>query len=153
VSDRPPSPPPPGAAGGRGAPSPADPPPPSAVRRVTVTLLAAVPWPLILFQLLYVVPRYTQMFRAHGLKPTGSTQLLLDLSMWANAHPFVSGQLTVVLAAGCAAVAYLAQSPRRSRNTRTLLLLAVFAVPCGLFVLTWVGVEGTRRTLVEGLHK
>ena len=147
MTGRSPNPPPPGAAGGGGGS------PPSAARRVTVTLLAAVPWLLILFELLYVVPRYEQMFREHGLKLPASTQRLLDASRWANAHPSVAGPLTFALAAGGAAVAYLALSPRRSRNARALLLLAVFAIPCGLFVLTWVGVEGTRRTLVEGFNE
>jgi type II secretory pathway component PulF len=100
-----------------------------------------------------VVPRYERMIREHGLKLTASTQMLLDLSLWANAYPLFAGLLTLGLMAAGAALAYVAQSGGISRNARLLLLVAVFVVPCGLFVLTWVGVQGTHRTLVEGLKK
>ena len=41
---------------------------PSPNRRRAVTLLAALPWPAVLFQFLAVLPRYDKMFREFGLQ-------------------------------------------------------------------------------------
>lgn len=126
---------------------------PSPARRRVVALLALVPWPLVLFQLLFVLPRYDRLFREFGLKVSGLAQLSLDVSLWAHRHLLLAFLITFVLMGLSFGTATWVQSSAGSRGRRVLVLLVVFGVPCGLFVLAWVGVLGAHRTLVEGLDR
>jgi hypothetical protein len=122
-------------------------------RRLVITSLAALPWALVLFQFRLVLPRYDKLFRELGLKVDSLTQFFLDVSAWVRAHVPLAFVVTFALIGASVGLAYAVQAPGVSRERRLLVLLAVFAVPCALFVLSWVGVMGTHRTLVEGLKK
>jgi hypothetical protein len=148
-----PGPPPRDGAGGAGASPPAATPDPPAARRAVVAVLALLPWALVLFDVLLVLPRYDKLFRQYGLKLDSLTQFLLDLSAWVRAHVFLAFVMTFALMGVSVGAAYAVQAARVSRARRLLLLTVVFAVPCAVFVLAWVGVMGTHRTLVEGLRK
>jgi hypothetical protein len=122
-------------------------------RSTILTLLAALPWLLLLFQLLLVVPRYQRLFHEHGLKTPAFTSAILDVSMWVRGHTFIAVGITLVLIFATVGVVLAAQAGLVSKRIRYLFLTLAFAIPCGLFVLSWVGVMGTHRTLVEGLKK
>jgi hypothetical protein len=126
---------------------------PAPTRRALVTLLAALPWVLLLFQFVAVIPRYERMYRENALKVPAYTQFLLDVAAWVNGRFLLAGLLTLALMAAGVWFSHTAQSPGTSRASQYLLLLTAFLVPCGLFVLTWVGVMGTHSRLVEGLNK
>jgi hypothetical protein len=149
VSSSPPNPPLPQGEGA-GGPAPALTTP---GRQAFITLLAALPWILVLSQFLLVIPRYERMFREHGLKLTPFTALLIDISAWARSHVLFALALTIVLVFATVGAVVAVQAGLVSRRIRSLVLLLAFGVPCGLFILSWVGVMGTHRTLVEGLNK
>jgi hypothetical protein len=126
---------------------------PSPARRRIVTLLAVLPWPLILFQFLFTLPRYEKLFREYGLHMSSLTNLLFDIALWVRAYTFFAFALTLLLTGISVLVADFVQTCAISRWRRWLVLLVVFGVPCFLFVLSWLGVLGTHRKLVEGLNK
>lgn len=146
-------PPPRSGAGGSGAKPPAASPLPSPGRRALVTLLALLPWPLVLFEFLLVLPRYDKLFHQYGLKADSVTAFLLAVSAWVRAHVFLAFLVTFVLMGSSVGVAYASQAVPVSRGRRLIVLLVVFVVPCALFVLSWVGVMWAHRTLVEGLKR
>jgi type II secretory pathway component PulF len=126
---------------------------PSPGRRLAVTLLAALPWPVVLFQFGAVLPRYDRLFRDFNLKVDDFTGMMLNISGWLQRHVLVGFLATFALMGVSVATAYTVQSVEMPRGKRAAILLFVFGVPCLVFVLAWVGVLGTQRTLVEGLRK
>lgn len=126
---------------------------PSAGRRRMVALMAVLPWPVVLFQFLLVVPRYAKLFNDIGLKLPPATSFLIDVSNWTRGHTLLAFSITSILTFASVIVAQTAQSWPMSRRNRALVLLAVFGFPCLLFGLTWLGVWSTHRTLVEGLNR
>src|SRR5262245_31073841 len=126
---------------------------PSPARRRTVTFLAVLPWPLILFQFLFTLPRYEKMFREYGLKISDFTALLFDIAAWVHDHMFLAFGFTFLFTGLSVVTADVVQTRSVSKSRRLLVLLVVFGLPCLLFVLSWLGVLGTHRRLVEGLNK
>jgi type II secretory pathway component PulF len=108
---------------------------------------------LVLLQLLTVFPRYEKLFREFGVHLPPGVALLLDVSAWANGHVLLALVLTLVLTGLSVGTAHATQTGGLSRGWRLLVLLLVFGVPCGFYVLSWVGMLHTHRTLVEGLKK
>jgi type II secretory pathway component PulF len=126
---------------------------PSAGRRLAVTLLAAMPWPVVLFQFGAILPRYDKLFRDFNLKVDDFTGMLLNVSAWLQRNVLLGFAATLVLMGISVAAAYTVQSSDLSRGRRAAILLVVFGVPTLVFVLAWVGVVNTHRTLVQGLQK
>jgi hypothetical protein len=126
---------------------------PSPSRRRAVTLLAALPWPLVLFQFLVALPRYDKMFREFGLKIDDFAALLLNVSAWVRNHYLLAGLITFGLMAASMFTAHTVQSFEMPAKRRAAILLFVFGVPCLVFGLAWLGVLNTHRTLVEGIKK
>jgi type II secretory pathway component PulF len=126
---------------------------PSPARRRAVTLLATLPWALVLFQFLLILPRYDRLFRNLGLKVPDLTALMLNISAWVRTHVLPSFLITFALMGVSVFIAHLVQTTPMSRGRRLLFLLIVFGMPCLAFVVAWVGVIGTERRLVEGFHK
>jgi type II secretory pathway component PulF len=125
---------------------------PSPARRRAVTLLATLPWALVLFQFLLIVPRYGKLFREFGLKVPAVTELLLNISAWVRGNVLLSFLIAFVLTGISVGVAHAVQTIQMSRGRRLFFLLVVFGVPCLAFVLAWVGVIGTHRRLIDGLN-
>ena len=125
---------------------------PSPAQRRAVTLLATLPWALVLFQFLLILPRYDRLFRDFGLKAPDLTGLVLIISAWVRAHIFLSFLITFALMGISVGVAHVVQTTPMARGRRLLFLLIVFGMPCLVFVLAWVGVIVTHRRLVEGLN-
>ena len=142
-----------------GTTSPANPPPRSGeggsspARRRAVTLLAVLPWPVVLFQYLFVLPRYDHLFRESGLKVDDLTGLALNVSAWLRTRTLLAFAITFVLMAITVGTAHAVQSAPLSRRRQAAFLLFVFGIPVLVFLLTWLTVENTHRTLVEGLRK
>lgn len=126
---------------------------PSPGRRRIVTLLAGFPWILLLFEFMLVLPRYDKLFRQHGLKVPSHTDFLLSVALWVEHHVLAAFLIAFALIGVSFGLAHTAQSTDMSRRRRFLILLVVFGLPCLLFILAWVGVESTYRTLVEGLQR
>lgn len=126
---------------------------PLAGRRRIVAILAVLPWPLVLFQFLLIVPRYARLFRDIRLQVPPATTLLIDISTWARSHTLPAFAMASVLTFASVIVAQTVQSIPLSRTRRGLILLVVFGLPCLVFALTWLGVWSTHRTLVEGLNR
>lgn len=126
---------------------------PSAASRRAVSLLAALPWPAVLFQFVAVIPRYDKLFREFGLKVNDFTAVLLNVSAWTRRNVMVAFVITFALMAMSVFTALTVQSIDLPRNRRAAILLFVFGVPCLVFALAWLGVLGTHRTLVEGFRK
>lgn len=126
---------------------------PSPARRRAVSLLAALPWPAVLFQFVAVIPRYDKLFREFQLKVDDFTAVLLNVSAWTRRNVMVAFVIAFALMAVSVLSAHTVQSIDLPRSRRAAILLFVFGVPCLVFVLAWVGVVGTHRTLVEGLRK
>ena len=126
---------------------------PSPARRIAVTLLAALPWPAVLFQFLVVLPRYNKLFRDFQIKVDDFTAVLLNVSAWVHRNLIVAFAIAFALMGVSVVAAYTAQSVEMPRARRAATLLFVFGVPTLVFVLAWVGVLSTQRTLVEGLRK
>ena len=112
-----------------------------------------LPWMLVLFQYLLILPRYDRLFRQFNLDVDDFADLLIKISEWVRANVLAAFLITFVLMTVNVAVTVVAQSPRISRKRRILMLFLAFTIPCFLFVLTWVGVESTHSRLVEGLNK
>ena len=127
--------------------------PPSPARRLAVTLLAALPWPVVLFQFLAVLPAYDKLFRQFGLKVDDLTALLLNTSRWLQRNVVAAFALTLALMAVSVVTAHAVQTAHLPRGRRAAVLVFVFGIPCLVFGLAWLGVLGTHRTLVEGLRK
>jgi type II secretory pathway component PulF len=127
--------------------------PPSPSRQRIITLISILPWALVLFEFLFVLPRYDRLFRQFKLQLDDFTQLLIKISAWIAANVLLSFLITFVLMGVNVAVSVVAQSPKVSRRRRIWLLLLAFGVPCLAFAITWVGVEITHRRLVEGLQR
>jgi type II secretory pathway component PulF len=126
---------------------------PSAGRRIAVTLLALLPWPMVLFQYLTVLPGYDKLFRDFHLQLNSFTALLLNVSGWARRNSLGAFAIVFVLTMVSMLTAHTVHLSAMSRRRRATILLFVFGVPCLIFALTWLGVLGTHRTLVEGLSK
>src|SRR4051794_20807068 len=119
-------------------------PAPSPARRRAVTLLAALPWPAVLFQFLAVLPGYDKLFREMGLKVDSFTGMLLNVSAWVQRHIVVAFLGVFVLMAVSVLTAHTVQTAELPRNRRVAILLFVFGVPCLVFALAWVGVLNTH---------
>lgn len=126
---------------------------PSPARRRAVTLLAALPWPVVLFLFLAVLPRYARLFRDFNLAVPDLTALLLNVSGWLNRNVLLGFVVAFLLMATSMVIAHTVQTVAMSRGRRLAVLLFVFGVPCLVFVVAWVGVLTTHRTLVEGLNR
>src|SRR5262245_19514215 len=126
---------------------------PSPARRRAVTLLAVLPWVLVLFQLLLVVPRYKKLFDEFGLKVTGTVELIFLVSSWVQKHLLFAFLFTFLLIAGSVGLAHYVQTTSVSRSRRLIVLLFVFAVPCTLFLLVWLGMFSTERKLADGFQR
>jgi len=126
---------------------------PSPGRRLAVTLLAALPWPVVLFQFGAILPRYDKLFRDFNLKVDDFTGLMLNIADWLQRHVLVGFAATFGLMAVSVGTAYTVQAVEMPRGKRAAILLFVFGVPTLVFVLAWVGVLSTHRTLVQGLQK
>jgi type II secretory pathway component PulF len=126
---------------------------PSPGRRRAVTLLAVLPWVLVLFQFLLILPRYKKLFDQFGLKLPGWVELIFTVSTWVQAHVLLAFLLAFLLIAVSVGLAHVVQTTPVSTWRRLLVLLLVFAVPCLLFLLSWLGVFWTQRKLVEGFNR
>jgi type II secretory pathway component PulF len=133
--------------------SPTPPPLPSAGRRISVTLLAALPWPLVLFQFVTILDGYDKLFRQFHLQLDSFTALLLNISAWVRRHLELAFGIAVVLTIVSMLIVHTIYLAPVRRNRRVAILTFVFGVPCAVFVLAWVGVLGTHSRLVEGLNK
>jgi type II secretory pathway component PulF len=120
---------------------------------LTITLLAPVPWVILLFQFLLIVPRHRKLFAQLGLRVPPATQIVLDVSAWVTKHLVLAFLATVVAMGVTVGLAQAVQTERVSRRTRYLVLSLAFGVPCLLFVLAWLGVDVAHRRLEEGLSK
>ena len=125
---------------------------PTPARRA-VALLAALPWPLVLFQFLAVLPRYDRVFRQFNLQVDSFTGMLLNVSAWVQKYVVVAFVGVFVLMATSVVTAHTVQSSDLPRGRRAAVLVFVFGLPCLVFALAWLGVLNTHRTLVEGLRK
>lgn len=128
-------------------------PTPSPARRRAITLLAALPWPVVLFEFLAVLPRYDRVFRQFNLRVDSFTGMLLNVSAWLQKYAVVAFVGVFLLMATSVVTAHTVQSSEVPRGRRAAVLLFVFGVPCLVFALAWVGVLHTHRTLVDGLRK
>jgi type II secretory pathway component PulF len=108
---------------------------------------------LLLFEFMLVLPRYDKLFREHHLKVPSHTDLLLTIGHWVENHVLAAFLITFALMGVSFGLAHTAQTTAMSRRRRLLILLVVFGLPCLVFILAWVGVETTHRTLVEGLKR
>jgi type II secretory pathway component PulF len=126
---------------------------PSPGRRLAVTLLAALPWPMVLFLFGVILPRYDRLFRQFNLKIDDFTGMMLNVSVWLQRNVLAGFAAMFVLMGMSVGIAYTVQSMEIPRGRRPAILLFVFGVPLLVFVLAWVGVLNTHRTLVEGLQK
>lgn len=126
---------------------------PAASRQRTVTLLSILPWAFVLFEFLFVLPRYDRLFRQFNLQVDDFTDLLLKISGWVRSNVFAAFLITFALMGANVAASVVAQSPKITRQRRILILLLAFGIPCLAFAVTWVGVEVTHRRLVEGLQR
>jgi type II secretory pathway component PulF len=125
----------------------------SGARQRIITLLSILPWALLLFQFLLVLPRYDQLFRRFGVKLDDFTTLLLRISNWVRANVLLSFLIVFALMGANVLASVLAQQAKVSRRRRIAMLLVIFGVPCLLFLVTWVGVLATHRRLIEGLQR
>ncbi len=133
--------------------SPIPPTLPSAGRRISVTLLAALPWPIVLFQFVTILAGYDKLFRQFQLRLDSFTALLLNVSAWVRRNLELAFVVAAALTIGSMVVVHTTYLAPMRRNRRLAILAFVFGVPCAVFVLAWVGVIGTHSRLVEGLNK
>ena len=124
-----------------------------ASRRRVVTFLAVLPWPLILFQYLFVLPRYDKLFRQYNVYVDGWTAICLNVSAWVRNYSVFSFIATLMLTACCVMTANLVLTLPFSRPRRSFFLLLDFGLPCALFIVSWLGVLSTHSKLVEGLQR
>ena len=126
---------------------------PSPGRRRAVTLLATLPWTVVLFQFGAILPRYDKLFRDFNLKVGDFTGMILNISAWLQRNVLIGFAAMLGLMAVSVGAAYTVQSVEMPRGRRSAILLFVFGVPTLVFLLAWLGVLNTHRTLVEGLRK
>jgi hypothetical protein len=138
---------------GEGSPASRATTPPSRAHRLAVTLLAALLWPVVLFQYLFVLRGYDKLFRAYNLKVDDLSGRVLNLSAWLRARSFVAFAITFLLMAVTVGAVYAVQTAPLSGRRRAAVLFLIFAVPCLVFLVTLLTVENTKRTLFEGLRK
>src|SRR4051812_15270526 len=103
---------------------------PSPARRRAVALLAALPWPVVLFEFLAVLPRYDKVFRQFGLKVDDFTAVLLNISAWVGRNVPAAFAIAFALMGVSVLAAHPVQTPEVPRNRRAAVLLFVFGVPC-----------------------
>src|SRR3954470_19959258 len=96
---------------------------PSPARRRAVALLAALPWPVLLFQFLAILPRYDRLFRESQLPVGDLAGLLLNVSRWAQRNVAVAFALALVLMAVSVAAAHTVQTTDLPRTRRAAILL------------------------------
>src|SRR4051812_5364788 len=104
------------------APSPL----PSPARRRAVTLLAALPWPVVLFEFLAVLPRYDKVFRQFNLEVGDFTAVTLNVSAWVQRNVLAAFAITFALMAVSVLTAHTVQADELPRNRRAAILLVVF---------------------------
>jgi hypothetical protein len=126
---------------------------PSPGRRRAVTLLAILPWTLLLFEFLLIVPRYKKVFDEFGLKVVGLVEGIFIVSGWVQRHVLFAFLLTLAMTSFSVGLAHGVQSTPVSKSRRQFVLFLVFAVPCLLFLLVWLGMFWTDRKLAEGLQR
>jgi type II secretory pathway component PulF len=108
---------------------------------------------MVLFLFGVILPRYNQLFRQFNLRVDDFTGMLLNVSAWLQRNVLAGFAATFVLMGISVGAAYTVQSTELPRGRRLAILAFVFGVPTLVFVLAWVGVLSTHRTLVEGLRK
>src|SRR5947209_15747908 len=94
------------------------PPPPSAGRRMAVTLLAALPWPAVLFQFVTVLGGYDKLFRQFNVPVNDVVAILLNVSAWTRRHleaAFGIAFVLMVVSMVAAHTTFLAPMSRRRR--------------------------------------
>ncbi len=121
-------------------------------RQRLITLLSILPWALLLFQYLFVLPHYDRLFRQFHFTIDQPTSVLLKISSWVVAHVLAAFLIAFALMTTSVVLSALAQSIGLSRRRRIWVLLLTFGIPCLLFVMTWVGVLLAHRRLIEGLQ-
>jgi hypothetical protein len=93
------------------------------------------------------------VFDEFGLKVAGLVEGLFLVSGWVQRHVVVAVLLTLLLTAIAVGLAHAVQIIPVSRTRRLFVLFLVFAVPCLLFLLVWLGMFWTDRKLAEGLQR
>jgi len=126
---------------------------PSPARRRIVTVLAVFPWAVLLGQLAFVLPRYNKVFNEFGLKLPDAIDAVFAVSTWVHTHLFLASLISFVLAGASVFVAHFVQVTPGSSARRLLVLFLVFAIPCLLFLASWVGVFWAQRKLAEGFNR
>ena len=125
----------------------------SPARRIAVTLLAPVPWAVLLFELLVVVPRYVKQFDLVHFQPPRLTAAIFDFTRLARANILLTFLAAFVVMVLSVVVTHRVQGAKRTTARRWLVLSFVFGVPVALFALIWVGVELPYRKLAEGMAR
>jgi type II secretory pathway component PulF len=115
--------------------------------------MAVLPWPMILFQYLFILPRYDKLFHQYKVSVDGWTALCLNVSAWVRNFSVFAFIVTIMLTACCVMTANFVLTLPFSRRRRNLFLLLSFGLPCALFILSWLGVLATHSKLVEGLQR
>jgi type II secretory pathway component PulF len=126
---------------------------PTPGRRRALTLMATLPWPVVLFQFLFILPGYDKLFRQFGLKIDDLTGLVLNLSRWLKANTGLAFGITLGLMFMAVGIVHAVQSTDLPRTRRAAILTFVFGVPCLIFFVAWLTVANTDRILVDGLKK
>ena len=126
---------------------------PSPARRRIVTLLAIIPWAILLFQFLVVLPRYGKIFKEFGLKLPRLVEIIFAASAWVRGHMLLSFLITFVLMGTSIGAVHVVHTTPVSRSRRLLVLFLVFGIPCLFFLASWVGVSWTQRKLAEGFDR
>jgi type II secretory pathway component PulF len=121
-------------------------------RRLILALLVAVPWLLLLFQLVVVVPRYAKLFAEFGLKLSDLTQVAIDVAAWTNEYPTLALVLGGSVIALSMLLVYRASANLKDQR-RWWLLFFVYAIPTAAFLVVWLGVAGPHAKIEEGLRK
>jgi type II secretory pathway component PulF len=103
--------------------------------------------------LLIVVPRYKKLFDEFGLKVSGTVELILTASGWVQKHVLFAFLVTFLLIGSSVGPAHYVQTAPVSKSRRLIVLLLVFAVPCAIFLLVWLGMFSTERKLAEGFQR
>lgn len=124
----------------------------SVSRQRLVTLLAILPWALLLFQFLFVLPRYERIFRQFAFKVDDYTSLLIRISEWSRSHALIAFLITFVAMIVNVVASVLIQTKMSTKKRRATALLIIYGVPCVLFLLAWVGVLATHRRLIGELQ-
>lgn len=118
--------------------------------------LAILPWPLVLFEWFFVIPRYARLYHDHGVETDGLTAAFFAIGGVIRRQPFVAFLTTALLTLGTVAItaAWMsAATGKTSGRWRRLMLLLPFAIPFLLFVATWLGMEHVHRRLTTALNR